>query len=295
MIARGKGPWPRGNDESSVKQWFISRISSGIEDSEHLPLARLCLGHVSDMTRGERIVADYKFPESELDKLAVIADEILNGRPIQYVLGKTVFCGLDMFIAEGALIPRPETEELVHRVCSEIEEGFQGRIIDVGTGSGCIALALKDANPMSDVIGLDVSEDALKIAKQNGQNLGLGVEFTQLDILNERPNSSFDIVVSNPPYILESERDSMDIRVKNFEPNIALFVDCDPLLFYTRIVSLCCEGLLIPGGLLALECNSAYASDVAKLIDDSHCFENAIIIEDLQGRERHVIARSKVN
>ncbi|MBM56133.1 MAG: protein-(glutamine-N5) methyltransferase, release factor-specific [Euryarchaeota archaeon] len=295
MIQRGKGPWPSGNDELTVKQWFIQRISETIEEAEHIPLAKICLDHVSGQTRGERIVSDYRFPESELDQLAVIAEEILVGRPIQYVLGKTWFCDLEMYIAEGALIPRPETEELVHKICSELNDEFRGEVLDVGTGSGCIALALKNANPMSDVIGIDVSDDALKIAKQNGQNLGLGVEFSKLDILSETPNSSFDVVVSNPPYILESERESMKSRVKDFEPNIALFVNCDPLLFYKRIVDLCCDGVLKSGGLLALECNRAFASDVAILIDKSPCFNKAEIITDLQGNERHVIARSKVN
>lgn len=291
-MIRGKGPWPVGNSEAEVRKWFISRISDSIEESEHLPLTNLCLDHISDKTKGQRLVEDYKYPESQLDRLSVIADEIKSGRPIQYVLGVTQFCNLQISIEEGALIPRPETEELVQRVNVELGSRFNGKIADIGTGSGCIALALKESNPLAEVIGFDVSESALSIAKLNGQNLCLGVEFVQLNALNETLSQSFNVIVSNPPYIPKSEEQTLEKRVRDFEPSIALFVEDDPLVFYKRILELCTSGVLLKGGLLALECHRDYAEKISKFIESKYVFEKVELVYDFQGFPRHVIANN---
>ena len=257
-----------------------------------MPLTNLCLDHISEKTKGQRLIEDYKYPESQLDRLSVIADEIKRGRPIQYVLGVTQFCNLQISIEEGALIPRPETEELVQRVNAELDNGFNGKIADIGTGSGCIALALKESNPYAKVIGFDVSELALSIAKLNGQNLCLGVDFMQLNVFIETPSQSFNVIVSNPPYIPRSEEQTLDKRVRDYEPSIALFVENDPLIFYKRILELCTSGLLLKGGLLALECHKDYAEKVAKHIESKEVFQKVELVYDLQGFPRYVIAKN---
>ena len=295
MIRRGVGPWPSENSEIAVRKWFVGRISMGVEESERLPVTTLCLDYVTSKTRSERVVNDYNYPESVIDTLAVFADQINSGVPVQYVIGKTHFCGLELFIGEGALIPRPETEELVSALNSELGTGFSGSIVDLGTGSGCIALSLKDKHLGATVVGVDISSEAIKIAKRNGQQLGLGVTFIQSNIIENGLPESFDVVVSNPPYIPKVEEESLETRVKEHEPSIALFVAGDPLEFYKRILTLCSEGLLNKGGLLGLECHRDYTEDVAQLIENSDNFNEVTIITDLQGEQRHVIARSRVN
>ena len=295
MISRGVGPWPTQNNELEVKKWLISRISQGVEEDERASVVNLCLDYLTNKTKGERIANDYRYTEALIDKLALYADQINSNIPVQYVLGITQFNNLEIIVEDGVLIPRPETEELVAAINSEIGTGFNGSIVDIGTGSGCIALSLKYLNPQAHVVGLDISSDAIEIAKRNCQNLGLGVEFIQSDIFEDQIDEVFDVVVSNPPYILRSERKSLEKRVKDFEPDIALFVDEDPLLFYRRILFLCRNGLLNSGGLLALECHKDYTSEIADLLDSDSCFNKSQIITDLQGEQRHVIAINKVN
>ena len=162
------------------------------------------------MSQGARIASDYLFPESVLDRLAVIADEICEGRPVQYILGSAHFMGLDLVVREGVLIPRPETEELVNALIIALESDFDGAILDVGTGSGCIALALKKHLSRAALYAIDVCEDALTIAEENAQKLNLDVGFSQCDILSETPENYFDVVVSNPPYITHDESSSLE-------------------------------------------------------------------------------------
>lgn len=181
--------------------------------------------------------------ESVMDRINSDFERLLLNEPIQYVTGKAWFAGMELFVEEGTLIPRPETEELVSWVVSEYSE-FQNNIeiVDVGTGSGCIALALKKAMPDAVVVGVDFSEKALRIAYKNTKALNLDVDFVKCDILAENlpiPVRDRRIIVSNPPYVLESEKVSIADRVRLFEPESALFVpDDDPLLFYRRILEI---------------------------------------------------------
>jgi release factor glutamine methyltransferase len=296
-VRRGQGPWPSGNSEAEVKKWFISRIAISVDESEAKAIASLCFDYVTEKGRGERIMDGFRFPESALDRLAVIADEVNKNIPIQYILGEAHFDGLDLRVNCSVLIPRPETEELVDRVAKDLGMGFSGKILDIGTGSGCIALSLKNRHKSSYVLGVDVSEEALEVAVKNSENLELDVEFQALDILTDESilERTFDAVVSNPPYIPESEIDELEERVKDFEPQRALIVpNEEPLLFYKRIVSVCCSGLLINDGLLAMECHRDYVGGVVALLKSSGGWKDAEIITDLQGNPRHVIARRSV-
>jgi len=166
-----------------------------------------------------------------------------NNEPLQYVIGKAWFCGLELHVAPGVLIPRPETEELVEWIVeNHRHEENQIEILDIGSGSGCIPLALKKKLPLADICGLDVSEQALAIAAENARIHQLDVRWMQQDIFDKDFHFESQkklIIVSNPPYILEKERGVMSERVLNFEPGSALFVpDNDPLLFYRRILEL---------------------------------------------------------
>mgnify|MGYP000614366484 CR=1 FL=1 len=293
-MKRGKGPWPTGNSEAEVKNWFVQRIGNLVEESECFSITDLCFDFVTEKGRGDRIMQEYRFPESVLDKLAVIADELNMLQPIQYILGETHFDGLDLRVNSSVLIPRPETEELVYRVAKELGGGFSGSILDIGTGSGCIALSLKNKLNSSKVIGVDVCGKALDVAKENALNLGLDVEFQIVDILQDfsLKNEPFDVVVSNPPYIPVREVDEIEPRVKDFEPRKALFVpNEDPLLFYKSIVDSCSKSLLAKGGLLAMECHRDYVDAVVGLIEVKSGWGDTEIITDLQGNQRHVIAR----
>ena len=293
---RGTGPWPGSNDERSVRVWFKSRISNGVEEEERNPLVGLCLEVVSKMGKGERLMNNYRFPESEIDKLAVMADRVSKGDPVQYVIGKAHFDGSDYRVDARVLIPRPETEELVFSLVEKLKTfDAKGCVLDLGTGSGCIALSIKKRLPEWKVFASDLSQGAIDVAQENSKSIESEVNFECSDVLQKRPfePQCFDAVVSNPPYIPEHEKTNMESRVADCEPLSALFVpNNDPLLFYTRIIALCEGGMLNPGGWLAFECHTRFAEQVADLFRASNtCWNQISLIEDLQGKPRHVFAR----
>jgi release factor glutamine methyltransferase len=220
--------------------------------------------------------------------------QLQNGIPFQYVLGKVFFHSLELQIAPGALIPRPETEELVEWVIQENNEPDIS-ILDIGTGSGCIALALKHVLSSAYVKGIDVSPKAIEIALKNASIHELDVDFSIIDILDERAISSahqVNIIVSNPPYICEKEKKDMAAHVIEHEPSLALFVpDHDPLLFYRKITFFA-KNQLSPfptgsGGKLYFEVHENYAKEVAELLE-SNGFNSIEIKKDLQGKQRMV-------
>ncbi|HBG69709.1 MAG: hypothetical protein A2W93_01100 [Bacteroidetes bacterium GWF2_43_63] len=226
---------------------IISKIGSALGDlysdpSEGKSVAELLLSDLLHTTRAGLYGIGGKIDDPQmLGQIQQCFDRLLNNEPVQYVLGKTWFCGLELMVAPGVLIPRPETEELAEWLIENHEaEQYQLEIIDIGSGSGCLALALKSRMPGATVTGIDISESALALSSKNAVSCGLDVKWLKLDILTEKcPVNPLKklIVVSNPPYVLESEKTSMDERVKKYEPGSALFVpDEDPLLFYRRIV-----------------------------------------------------------
>lgn len=294
-IARGTGPWPPTNEEQVVHAWLVERLGPQWERREARQIARLCLDAVSGTTRGERLVQGYAFRESELDVLAVQAHRIRRGEPTQYVLGSTEFDGLVLACDHRALIPRPETEELVVLVSNWLQQragaGAEScRILDVGTGSGCLALALAHRFPQAQVTGLDVSEDALDLARENGLVQGLHVNWLHRDFLHSWADlGGFDVVVSNPPYIPQQERMALDTHVIHHEPSLALFVPDDrPLMHYEALTHAAEHGLLHPGGLLAVECHTDYVAEVAALGTED-AWRRVEPHEDLQGRPRFVL------
>ena len=211
-------------------------------------------------------------------------DRLMKGEPIQYVIGHTDFCGLRVDVGRGVLIPRQETEELVAAV-----EGFNPRsILDVGTGSGCIALALKHRLKEAQVTAMDISKEALEIARGNAERLGLDIALEQCDILNAQPQERiYDLIVSNPPYVCEEERVEMEPHVLDYEPESALFVpDNHPLLFYEAITEYALTALN-DGGMLAFETNRRFAHEVGALMADAG-FDSIQVKRDMFNNERIV-------
>lgn len=212
-------------------------------------------------------------------------ERLKQGEPIQYITGKAEFLGLSLYVNRGVLIPRPETEELVSLLLAENESGSI-KVLDVGSGSGCIPLAIKHNRPAWNVHAVDVSQQALAIAKENARNLNLKVEFDHVNILNWNTDEQYDIIVSNPPYIPEQEKESLDTNVREHEPPEALFVpDNDPLLFYKHIANFAETHLIKPGGKLYFETHYKYAEQVCALFT-KHA--NAQLIDDMFGKQRFV-------
>lgn len=294
---RGTGPWPATNEEQVVHAWLVERLGHAWERGEARAIARICLDAVTGSSRMDRLAHGYAFRESELDRLAVVAQRIRRGEPVQYVLGRTLFDSMELVCDPRALIPRPETEELVRAVAERLEQqrdaagaGWSPRILDVGTGSGCVALALARRFPNASGVGQDVSEEALGLARENGFLHGLDIEWVLRDFLQAGPPpGAFDVVVSNPPYIPHQEREDMDRHVVDHEPELALFVpDDQPLLFYRALVEAATGEMLRPGGWLAMECHAEGAHRVAGLAVPEFWSE-VICLQDLQGKNRIVM------
>lgn len=208
-----------------------------------------------------------------------------QGEPIQYITQTASFLGLDLRVTPDVLIPRPETEELVSLMLAENERGSK-MVLDVGTGSGCIPLAAKHKRPAWQVHAIDLSPGALGIAQKNAKSLGISVHFHHADICNWKVDERFDIIISNPPYIPEQEKESLDINVREHEPGEALFVpDNDPLRFYKCIAKFADAHLIKPGGKLYFETHYKYAQDVCDLFNKQ---TDAQVLTDMFGKQRFV-------
>ena len=231
--------------------------------------------------------------ESELPDFApeCIADIIARLRrhePLQYVVGHARFHGHQFKVTPAVLIPRPETEQLVDLIIDE-NPGSDLRVLDMGTGSGCIAISLARALKFAQVDALDVSREALEVARQNAADLKVKVRFFESDMLSPQPAARYDIIVSNPPYVCWSEREAMDRNVKDYEPGQALFVpDNDPLLFYKAIAPYAAQSLE-RGGKLYFEINQRFGNEVKRLLQDNG-FDEVRIIEDSFGKVRFAAA-----
>lgn len=225
----------------------------------------------------------------EAERLISMAERMAQHEPLQYVTGHCDFCGIEIATMRGALIPRPETEQLVDAVC-EWASGREGlRVLDIGTGSGCIAVAVSERLECAKVVGIDVKDEALAVARHNAE--GRGVELRKADILAVGASElgTFDIVASNPPYVMESEKSAMERNVLDYEPGSALFVpDDDPLVFYRRITELCLRGLLARGGGLFFEINEALGSEMKSLMEAAG-FRDVAIKKDYLGKDRMAV------
>ncbi len=224
------------------------------------------------------------------EKVISICKELKKGRPVQYIFGETTFYGCLIKVNSNTLIPRQETEELVDLVIRE-NRGFNGRIIDIGTGSGCIAIALAVNLPGSEIIAFDNSEEALNTAAENAGHNNVNISFLPADVFKLKPGdiNKADIIISNPPYVRNSEKRFMHKNVLDYEPHEALFVpDDDPLLYYRAIAEMA-KWALLPGGKLYLEINEAMG-DPALLLLGSDGYSGLEIVKDINGKDRIIKA-----
>lgn len=274
---------------------LLAQLYEIYETREAANIADWVIEHVTGQRKIDRIVyKDIPVSEEQQAKLAKIAGELLQHRPVQYVLGEARFMNMKLTVNEHVLIPRPETEELAEWIIEDIKVSGKEivSIIDIGTGSGCIPIAVKKKIHAAAVSAIDVSDKALQAAKLNAANQKVTIDFYHLDFLNERKwdeLSKFDIIASNPPYIRESEAVEMRENVLRYEPHIALFVpDEDALIFYEAIAKFSREHLKTKGSVY-VEINETLGEQVSEVFRKNGFF-NVILKKDMQGRDRMVKA-----
>ena len=266
--------------------YIISELRGFYPEEELRELACWILEESTGMTRTE-ILFGCKDTKKNVyaQEIEVILQKLRAHEPIQYVFGHTEWMGLDLRVTPATLIPRPETAELVEWVLHVADKNKPLRVLDIGTGSGCIAIALKKAALNWQVTGLDISHEALDVAKENAERNNVAIHWQQADILSLCSLPMVDIIVSNPPYICEKEKVDMQARVLDYEPAKALFVpDNDPLLFYRKIASL--KGAPI----LFFEINEAYGEQVCSMLRTIG-YTNVELKKDMYGKTRMVFGR----
>ena len=268
----------------SVKQtinYIIRELSNYYPAEELRELAYWIVEEATGVTRSQILMG---YPVVDIPELNDILLRLKCHEPIQYIFGHTLWMGLDLRVNHATLIPRPETAELVEWILQQHDHNTALRIMDIGTGSGCIAIALQQQCPKWHVQGVDISEEALKIAQQNAIHNGVDIQWKQMDILAETPDA-IDIIVSNPPYICHHEKADMDTRVLDYEPHRALFVpDNDPLLFYRRIAS------MKSAKIIYFEINEAYGNEVCEMMKDLG-YTDVQLKHDIYGKARMVSGR----
>lgn len=256
-----------GNGEARAITDYVLDVCFGLSKADIL------CGAVDEMTAEKT---------AELNK---IFGRLTEGEPVQYVLGRAEFCGRWFSVRPSVLIPRPETEELCAWITADSKASGSPKVLDIGTGSGCIAITLQLDMPESNVTAWDISADALDVARENAKQLGANVNFVKQDALNAKPEGEWDVIVSNPPYICEKEKKDMAVNVLEHEPHTALFVpDADPLLFYRAITRLAVQ-TLNKGGRLYFEINPIYADDTYRMMQA----EGMTAVElrsDMYGKQR---------
>ena len=270
--------------------YLREQLSKSYEPQEANGLARIIFCDILEQSNVDYYLCkDIDLSGNEEEKVKSILQRLEKYEPIQYIEGKKYFSGREFYVRQGVLIPRPETEELVELAAQACKQN--AKILDIGTGSGCIAISLSKKLPEAEVHAWDISEMALEVAKQNNEQLKASVHFEQHDILTYQATGAeaFDLIISNPPYIAESEKADMEPNVLAWEPSIALFVpDNDPLLFYRRIGELALR-MLTPNGKLFFEINRAYG-DATKQLLCNQGYKNIHIQKDLSGNDRFVYA-----
>jgi len=280
---------------------FIDSLISVYDKQEAISLAWLSISHTFKLERTNYLnLKDTEIPVDKYESLFKILEELKTGKPLQYVIGETEFFGLNFKVNSSVLIPRPETEELVEWILSDLrisKRALEGiRIIDIGTGSGCIPITIKKNIPEAQLYAIDISQEALDISKKNAVLNQTKINFIQDDIL-ESSNTSlnkekFQIIVSNPPYVMEAEKQQMLPNVLDYEPHMALFVpNNNPLIFYKTIADFAIKHL-DTNGLLYLEINENLGEETINILKEKG-LKNIELRQDLRGKDRMI--RSKLN
>jgi release factor glutamine methyltransferase len=274
-----------------AKEHLLQNLILLYDSREAEQIVHMVLEHITGMNRTERAINKLQELSSEqVDKVTLYGNELALGKPIQYVLGETWFAGLRFLVNEHTLIPRPETEELVEWI-KAVAYPEKQLVLDIGTGSGCIPITLKKNFPFWNLQAVDLSSGAIQVAKENAKLLGTEIDFIQMNFIDEQSWSTlaqFDIIVSNPPYIKNSESAIMAKHVLNYEPHMALFVpDDDALIFYKKI-AVFGRGHLKKGGFIFLEINQQLGNEVCTVFEDAGY--STTIRQDLHGNDRMVLA-----
>lgn len=274
---------------------FTEKLKTIYEDREAENISDWVFENVTGLKRWERKEnKNQELKENYFKKINNYLEALLQHKPVQHVLNEAWFYKMKFFVDENVLIPRPETEELIEWIISDFKKQKGNKptdIIDIGTGSGCIPIALKKELPNSNITAIDVSEKALSVAKKNAEILQVQIDFLQIDFLNEnvwKPLQFFNTIVSNPPYIPIKEKEILSKNVRDFEPSVALFVeDNDPYIFYKKIAQFA-KGFLKENGKIYVEVHEEYANEVKIIFERAGYLSE--IKKDLYGKERMVKA-----
>lgn len=282
--------------QSSYQQ-LCKQLSTIYNEREATNIADMVIEKITGKTKLQRIIfKEENLSQNQTEQLKNYSQQLLQNKPVQYVLAEAWFAGIKFFVDENVLIPRPETEELVELVLKETKNYANKNlcVLDIGTGSGCIAIALKNKNNFLNITAIDVSKNALNVAQKNTADLHAEINFLQINFLNEdtwKALPQFDFIVSNPPYILQSEQKQMDKNVTQHEPHLALFVpDDDALLFYKKI-ALFGKRHLKNNGKIFVEINETLGNETKNLFNKNRYA--ATLHKDLQGKDRMLMAELK--
>jgi len=273
-----------------IQQSVFLRLSSFLGEGEARAVVRLLLKHVTGYDNLYiNLNPQTAVGASVIDSMNIAVGQLLENKPIQYVLGETVFCGLFFRVTDAVFIPRPETEELIYWILEENKPAT--KLLDICTGSGCIAVSLAKNINGCEVSAVEISDEALKIAEKNAELNEVKINFMQYDILNPdflcSMNTKFDVIVSNPPYVREMEKRDMHKRVLDYEPPTALFVkDENPLLFYHTILQFG-QTHLTNNGKLYVEINEHFGKEITALFL-TYGYRNISLKQDLHGKDRMV-------
>lgn len=275
---------------------FTEKLKTIYADREAENISDWVFENVTHLKRWERREhKNQELKESDLKKIKTFLKDLLQHKPVQYVLNEAWFYKMKFFVEENVLIPRPETEELVEWIVTDFKQGKNSKpinIIDIGTGSGCIPIALKKELSNSNITAIDVSEKALLVAKKNADNLNATIHFLQIDFLDKngwKRLQLYDTIVSNPPYIPINEKEILSKNVTDFEPGIALFVENnDPYIFYKKIAEFA-KTHLKESGKIYVEVHEEYAKDVKTIFENAGYL--AEIKKDIYRKERMVKAK----
>ena len=283
----------------NYKNRFLHALSSLYDEKEIESFFYLTLEKLHQKKRIDlALQPDLAMDETQFSQWETVLAELKTHKPIQYILGETEFYGLPFLVNENVLIPRPETEELVELIVSSFKFQVSGlKILDIGTGSGCIPISLKKNLPSAEVFAIDVSKNALEVAQKNAEINRVEVNFIEANILltdslvlptrNSQLATLFDIIVSNPPYVRNLEKAEINPNVLEFEPHLALFVeDNDALLFYRKITELA-KNHLSENGKLYFEINQYLGKETVALVE-SYGFNNVQLIKDIYGNDRMI-------
>jgi len=276
-----------------VQSWIVEQLKSEYDLRESNNMAKILL---EDLLHIDISVLNYDVNEEEVEELKKALVSLKAYKPIQYVTGIADFYGCKFNVNEHTLIPRPETEELVYKVLQDYKSKEEVKVLDIGTGSGCIPIAIANEKKSWVVTAVDISEEALEISESNAKLNGVQVDFRHLDILEEsqwESDEKWDVIISNPPYIPIQEKLFMHKNVLDYEPHLALFVyDEDPLLFYHKILKFAIDRLE-KNGKIYFECNEFNASLLRDKVIAMSGYTFVELVADLQGKDRVLIVQKR--